>query len=64
MKIPTDVHNPENQHSTIAVNTQSKADRELDAFLGVVGTEVPVSRGFVCDCGCDTEFDFDDDDDL
>ena len=62
MRKPTDVHNPENQHATIRVDTESEADRELDAFLGVVGTEVPVARGFVCDCGCDGEFDFDDDD--
>jgi hypothetical protein len=64
MRNPTDVHNLDNQHPTIRVDTESKADRELDAFLGVVGTEVPIAQNFDCDCGCDGEFDFDDDEDL
>ena len=62
MKIPTDVHNHDNQNSATGVNTESKEDRELNAFLGVVGTDVPVAQDLGCDCGC--EFFFDDDEDL
>jgi hypothetical protein len=62
MKIPTDVHNHDNQNSATGVNTESKEDRELNAFLSVAGTDVPVAQDLGCDCGC--EFFFDDDDDL
>ena len=62
MRAPTDVYNRDSQNSTIKIDGESKDDRELNAFLSVIGTEVPVARGFVCDCGCDGEFDFDDDD--
>ena len=61
---PTDVYNRDIQNSTIKIDGESKDDRELNAFLSVAGTQVPVARGFVCDCGCisDDEFEFDDDD--
>jgi hypothetical protein len=62
MRTPTDVHNHDNQNSATGVNTESKEDRELNAFLSVAGTDVPVAQDLGCDCGC--EFFFDDDDDL
>lgn len=62
MKIHTDVHNRDNQNSTTGVNTESKEDRELNAFLSVVGTDVPVAQDLDCDCGCEFDFDLDDED--
>ena len=66
MKIPTDVHDRDIQHSTTGVNAESEEDRELNAFLSIVGTDVPVAQdldfddlglyddyGPDCDCeGC------------
>jgi len=62
MKTPTDDHNHDNKNSATGVNTESEEDRELDAFLIVAGTDVPVAQDLGCDCGC--EFFFDDDEDL
>jgi hypothetical protein len=62
MKIPTDVHNHDSQNSATGVNTESEEDRELNAFLSIVGTDVPVSQDLdfddldldcYCDGGCD-----------
>ena len=62
MKLPTEAHDRDNLRSTIKVNTESKEDRELNAFLSVVGTEVPPAIDFDCDCDSCCDFEFDDDD--